>query len=116
MAAGPDPGGDAMFDAPALLRRLGLDRPFAGRVVGEMGTGGVASLPQRGTVRLGLVLAADAVAARSTKCFDVPDTDYDHMHFAVACNRHATSRTTAGFLVSAPAGSIVAQGGLEIVA
>lgn len=119
MLGAPDPGGNAVFDTPALLRRLGLDRALARRLVGEVDTGGVAFLLQQGTVRLGLVLATDAVANRFTERFAVPDANYDPIRYAVARNRHAMSRNAAGFLAflaSAPAGDILAQSGLEIVA
>ena len=115
----PDPGGNAVFDAPALLRRLGLDGVVAGRVVGEVDTGGVAFLLRRGTARLGLVLATDAAAEGFAERFAVPDADYDPIRYAVARNRHAMSRNAAGFLdflASAAAGGILADSELEIVA
>ena len=119
MLGAPDPGGNAVFDAPALLRRLGCDRIVAGRLIGELDTGGVAFLLHNGTARLGLVLATDAAAEGFAERFAVPDTDYDPIRYAVARNRHAMSRNAAGFLAfltSAAAGGILADSGLEIVA
>lgn len=115
----PDPSGNAVFDAPALLRSLGLDRALAGRLVGEVDTGGVVYLLQQGNVRLGLVLATDAVTGRFPERLAVQDSDYDPIRYAVARNRRAMSRNTAGFLAflaSSPADDILARSGLEIVA
>jgi ABC-type molybdate transport system substrate-binding protein len=115
----PDPTSNAVFDTPALLRRLGLEAALAGRVVGEADTGGVAFLLRRGTVRLGLVLRTDARAGGLAERLDVPDDAYPPIRYAAARNRHAMSRNTErflAFLAAQPARDGLAQDGLEIVA
>ncbi len=114
-----DPGGSAVLDAAASLRRLGLDRPFAGHVAGKVDIGDGAFRSREDIVRHGLVPATYAVAGRFTECLDEPGADCDPSRYAAARSRHATGRNAAAspaFPAFAPASSILAQGGPEMVA
>ena len=114
----PDPGPDAVVDTAALVDRLGLGRALAGRIAGEVDTGGVAWSLAHDRVGLGLMLATDAETGFST-AIAIPDDAYPPVRYAAAFGKHVLSRNADAFmhfLASGPARASLTGSGLEIEA
>ncbi len=115
----PDPSANAIVDTPALLRRLGLQQALAGRLVGEVDTGGVAWLLAHGQVALGLVLSTEARSAGFSTAVTLPDTAYPPVRYQAAFAKHVLSRNASAFmqfLGSDAARASLVSSGLEIEA
>lgn len=115
----PDAGPNAIVDTAALIRRLGLEQALAGRIVGELDTGGVAWLLAHDQVGLGLVLATDARDRGFPTAVAIPDDAYPAVRYAAAFARYVLSRNAAAFMqfmATDQARSSLTQSGLEIEA
>ena len=113
----PDPGPNAVVDAPALWRTLGLEPALAGHIIGEVDTGGVAWLLAHDRVALGLVLLTEARSAGFPTAIAIPDEAYPAVRYVAAFNRHVLSRNAAAFMqfmASGVARASLVGSGLEI--
>jgi molybdenum ABC transporter molybdate-binding protein len=113
----PDPGPNAIVDVPALIRRLGLEQRLAGRIVGEVDTGGVAWLLARDRVGFGLVLSTDARDGSFPVAVAIPDDAYPPIRYNAAFSKHVLSRNAAAFmrfLETDEARASLAASGLDI--
>jgi ABC-type molybdate transport system substrate-binding protein len=115
----PDPSLNAVVDSPALIRRLGLERVLAGRIVGEVDTGGVAWLLAQDRIALGLVLATEAREGGFLTAIAIPDDAYPPVRYAAAFSKHVLSRNAEAFmrfLATMEARASLAECGLEVEA
>ena len=113
----PDPSVNAIIDTPALIRGLGLEEALAGRITGEIDTGGVAWLLARDRVALGLMLATDARSGGFSPAVAIPDDAYPALRYRAGFTRHVLSRNADAFmrfLATGAARASLAGSGLEI--